>query len=139
MAYDCGLSCNSSFATLRYSPIDEEGSAPLWDEGELVTFDIDEMDLEEHTDHTGTLLIRSGKNVKMTNVTVTLFPCSRWYKALYSAYMDNTLVCGDLLVDDPCCDKTLVAMAGIKKMGRKPVSNSSVPTQVIFRGVLKVA
>lgn len=128
------IACNVSDTVVTFSAI--PGSAGLWDEGEVVMYEIDEIDQNEHTDHTGSVIIRSGKNVKMVNVTVNLFPCSEWYKALYNAWMDDTTVCGDLVIDDPCCSTTLVTKCGIKSMGKKPVSHESVATTVVFRGVL---
>lgn len=136
MAIDnCGLSCNVSETVVTYSPI--SGSAPLWDEDDVVTYDIDQIDLNEHTDHTGNLFIRSGKDVKMVNVTLMLFPCSAWYKELYNGWLANTLICGDLVIDDPCCDQTLVTNAGISQMGKKPVTHTSTAVEVTFRGILK--
>lgn len=130
----CGLSCNVSDTVVTYSAI--SGEAPLWDEGDVVNYEIDQIDLQEHTDHTGNNFIRSGKNVKMVNVTLMLFPCSDWYKALYKAWCDNTLVCGDLVINDPCCDVTLVTKAGISQMAKKPVSHDSTAVDVVFRGIL---
>ena len=136
MAENCGLTCNVSNTVVTYSPIN--GNAPLWDEGDVVQYSIDEIDSNEHTDHTGNLFIRSGKTTKFADITLTLFPCSAWYRELYTAWMGNTLICGTLSITDPCCPPvTLLQKAGIKSMGKKPVSHDSNPVEVVFRGILK--
>lgn len=134
MAFDCGLTCNVTDARVTYSPI--SGFANLWDEEDVVTYEVDEQDLQEHTDHTGELMIRSGNNIAMTNVTLNLFPCSDWYIDLFNAWMENKLICGDLIVDDPCCMRLMLKKASISSMGVKPISHNSNPTEIVFRGIL---
>ena len=74
--------------------------------------------------------------MKWVEVTLTLFPCSEWYLNLYNAWCANTLICGDLVIDDPCCSRKFYRNVSVKKMGIKPISHNSSPIEVIFRGIV---
>lgn len=126
----CGTSCDLSLATFSFSPV--PGYAPMYDEGDIVSFEVEDTEFNEHTDHTGEMLISSFKGATRVDITVSLFPCSAWYKALYEAWRCNKGICGNIIVNDPCCDVRTFEKARVKKMGIKPVSHDNSATEIIF-------
>lgn len=127
---ECGNVCDLKFAEFIWEPI--SGSAPLYDEGDLVTYEVEETQFNEHTDHTGDLLIASYKGATHVDITVNLFPCSEWYREMYEAWRCNKGLCGMITVNDPCCDVKTFEKARVKKMGIKPVSHDNKATEVVF-------
>lgn len=130
MADVCGASCDLAQATFTYSPI--SGNAPMYDEGDIVSYEVEETEFNEHTDHTGDLLISSFKGSTRVDITLNLFPCSDWYRELYNAWVCNKGICGDIVVNDPCCDVRVFTKGRIKKMGIKPVSYDAPATEILF-------
>lgn len=127
---NCGASCDMAFATFQWEPI--AGYAPMYDEGDIVSYEVEETKFNEHTDHTGELLISSFKGATMVDITVSLFPCSQWYKDTYEAWRADKGLCGEIVVNDPCCDVRVFEKARIKKMGIKPVSYDNKATEIVF-------
>lgn len=130
----CGTNCDIAQATFEYEPI--AGSARMYDEGDIVTMDIEETEFNEHTSHDGQSIISAYKSATMVDVTVMLFPCDDWYRDLYDAWSCNKGLCGGIIVNDPCCDVRYFRNARIKKMGVKPVSHDNPATEVIFSAYL---
>lgn len=130
----CGTNCDISQATFNYTAI---SNAPLmYDEGDIITTDIEETEFNEHTSHDGSTIITAYKAATMVDITVMLFPCDDWYRELYAAWLCNKGLCGDIVIYDPCCDVKQYRLARIKKMGVKPVSHDNPATEIIFTAYL---
>lgn len=126
--------CDASKTILKYEPIDPVAS--LWDDGDLISFTVDSTDIETHSDHTGNIKVRSGKQERWVDVSVQLLPCTPFYNALYNAWLEDAMICGDLIISEDCCSPKIIEDAEIKEMGIKPVSFSIEAVEVVFRGTL---
>lgn len=126
--------CDATKTILTYDPIPVP--AEMWDEGDIITFEADEIEISEHTNHTGTKVIRSAKQVKWVDVTVQHFPCSPFYKMLYAAWLKDTMICGNMMINEECCSPKFIEGVTVKKMGIKPVSFETEATEVVYRGRL---
>lgn len=130
---NCG-SCDLSKATFKFAPI--AGLAPMIGEGDLVTWELDETEFNDVKSHDGSLLIGSFNKNTDVKVTVFLFPCSDWYRAIFSAWKKDKGICGDIIANDPCCDVHIFERARITKMGVKPISYSNDAVEIEFKANL---
>ena len=130
----CGTNCDIGQASFEWSAV--SGAPLMYDEGDIVTFDIEETEFNEHTSHDGTQIITSYKAATKVDISVMVFPCDDWYRRLYNTWLCNKGECGDIVVNDPCCDVKTFRLARVKKMGVKPVSHDNPATEVIFAAYL---
>jgi hypothetical protein len=135
MAQDnnCGI-CNLGLATFSFSPV--SGEAPMYDEGDIVTYDVEETEFDEHYSHDGSLLIGSYKGFTKVQITLMAFPCSEWYREMYEVWKADKGVCGDIVVNDPCCDVEVFERGRITKMGKKPVSYDNAAVEIVFTALI---
>lgn len=132
---DCGV-CNLALATFVYTAVG--GEAPMHDKGDIVSYDIEETEFDEHSSHDGKLLIASYKGSTKVEITLFAFPCSDWYKALYEAWRADKGLCGDIIVNDPCCDVSVFERGRVRKMGKKPVSHENAAVEIVFTALLPI-
>jgi hypothetical protein len=131
---DCNDGCSRDIAeaTFIYAGID----FPLHDEGDLVVFDVEETEFNEHTDHRGDNEVYSFKAATKVDITVNLNPCSAEYKALFELWRCNKGLCSEAIANKPCCGIDTYERVKVKKMGIPPISHDNEATEVVFTGYL---
>lgn len=131
---DCNDGCARDIAqgSFIYLGID----FPLHDEGDLVMFDVEETEFNEHTDHRGFNEVYSFKGSTKVEITVNMNPCSAEYRELYELWRCNKGICDDAIVNKPCCGTDLYTRVKVRKMGIPPLSHDNEATEVVFMGYL---
>ena len=128
------ISCDATKTVVIFSPI--QAAAELTNEGDIVTFELDKVEISRLSNHRMTKTIMSAPQEKWMSVTLKLFPCCQFYIELYEAYMADTMVCGDLVIDSDCCSPKLISRAMVDELGIKPVSTETKEIEVTFKGLI---
>ena len=130
----CGSNCDVTYTQVSWEAV--PGFAKLFSEGVLVEFEVVHDDLNLKYSADGKEVSRSGKQATQVNVTINELACSSWYKAVYAAWKADKFACGRLVVNDPCCDITIVNYATVEPDIRNIAVDANDPVKLVFRGLL---
>lgn len=130
----CGSNCDATLTQISWEPV--AGYAKLFSEGSLVEFEIEHDDLNFRYSADGSEVSRAGKQATMITVTINELPCSTWYKSVYAAWKADKFACGRLIINDSCCDITIVNFATVEPSIRGISIDSNDPTSIVFKGLL---
>lgn len=130
----CGSNCDASYTQVSWEPV--AGFAKLFSEGTLVEFAIEHDDLQLKYSADGKTTSRAGKQATMITVTIRELACSDWSKAVFAAWKADKFSCGTLVINDPCCDITVINFATAEPNIRNIAIDSNDPITIVFKGLL---